>query len=80
MTDVEKKEGRHDRRWKNVNTLAECLEDREKFTDKKRKQLAMNQGDEHYVADINGEKHSRYMHQHQDVTKHVSHFVNLLKK
>lgn len=22
MTDVEKKEGRHDRRWKNVNMLA----------------------------------------------------------
>lgn len=35
MTDVEKKEGRHDRRWKNVNMLAECLQDREKFTERK---------------------------------------------
>lgn len=35
MTDVEKKEGRHDRRWKNVNMLAEGLQDREKFTERK---------------------------------------------
>lgn len=28
MTYVEKKEGRHDRRWKHVNMLAEGLQDR----------------------------------------------------